>query len=78
MNEMIVHFLSPHLKEEAKDYSSKSFRAGLPSALAAYPNLENDIQIKRWGRWKSDAYERYTRLSHKAKKEIFKKFVSIL
>jgi hypothetical protein len=42
---MIVHFLSPHLKEEAKDYSSKSFRAGLPSALAAYPNLENDIQI---------------------------------
>jgi len=69
MNELIIHFLKPHLNDEAYSYSCKSFRAGLPSALAAYPNLENDVHIKRWGRWNSNAYERYTRLSHKAKKE---------
>jgi hypothetical protein len=78
MNDLIIHFLKPHLNEKAYEYSCKSFRAGLPSALAAYPNLENDVQIKRWGRWNSNAYERYTRLSHKAKREIFKKFVSVL
>jgi hypothetical protein len=78
MNGLIIHFLKPHLNEEAYAYSCKSFRAALPSALAAYPNLENDVHIKRWGRWNSSAYERYTRLSHKAKKEIFKKFVSVL
>jgi hypothetical protein len=40
MNELIIHFLKPHLNDEAYSYSCKSFRAGLPSALAAYPNLE--------------------------------------
>jgi hypothetical protein len=47
-------------------------------ALHTAAILENDVQIKRWGRWNSNPYERYTRLSHKAKKEISRNFVSVL
>lgn len=78
MNVYIVHFLKPHLGNEASSYSCRSFRAALPSALAAHPILENDVSIKRWGRWNSNAFERYTRLSHKAKRELFCKFTSAL
>jgi hypothetical protein len=46
--------------------------------LASKLNIEKDCSIKKWGRWKSDAFERYTRLDHIAKKAIFEKFVSAL
>jgi hypothetical protein len=74
MNKIIVHTLQKHLGNEANSYSCKSFRAALPSALAAYPHLDTDVSIKRWGRWNSDAFERYVRLSHCAKRELFEKF----
>jgi hypothetical protein len=78
MNSYIVHFLKPQLGDQANFYSCKSFRAALPSALASYPHQENDVFIKRWGRWNSEAFERYTRLDHNAKKEIFSKFAAAL
>lgn len=78
MNTIITSCLSPHIGVEASNYSCKSFRAGLPSALAAYPHLENEVSIKRWGRWNSNAYERYTRLNHNAKKALFEKFAKAL
>jgi hypothetical protein len=74
LNSILEKLLTPHLKEDAKLYSCKSFRAALPSALAAFPNLGNKLAIKRWGRWNSEAFERYTRLNHNAKKEIFAHF----
>ncbi len=70
MNVFIVKFLEPFIGDDAKFYSCKSFRAALPSALATFPHIGNDVSIKRWGRWNSDAFERYTRLSHAAKKEL--------
>jgi hypothetical protein len=78
MNKYIVQFLKPHIGEQANFYSCKSFRAALPSALAAFPHIHNDKTIRRWGRWDSKAFERYTRLDHKAKKAIFSKFVKAL
>lgn len=78
MNEYIVRLLKSHLGNDAECYSCKSFRAALPSALAAFPSLNNDVSIKRWGRWKSSAFEKYTRLNHMAKKEIFAKFTDAL
>ncbi len=74
LNGILEKLLKPHLGEDAKLYSCKSFRAALPSALAAFPNLGNKVAIKRWGRWNSEAFERYTRLNHNAKKEIFAHF----
>lgn len=78
MNKYIVHFLHKTIKTEASFYSCKSFRAALPSALAALPLLGNKVAIKRWGRWTSKAYERYTRLNHKAKKSLFRKFTKAI
>jgi hypothetical protein len=77
-NELLIHFLRPYLGNEAFSYSCKSFRAALPSALSSFPILENEAFIKKWGRWSSDAYERYTRLNHKAKKQIFLQFARAL
>jgi hypothetical protein len=78
MNMFIVKFLEPFIGDDAKFYSCKSFRAALPSALATFPHIGNDVSIKRWGRWNSDAFERYTRLSHAAKKELFERFANAL
>jgi hypothetical protein len=78
MNVFIVKFLEPFIGNDAKFYSCKSFRAALPSVLATFPHIGNDVSIKRWGRWNSDAFERYTRLSHAAKKEVFERFTNAL
>jgi hypothetical protein len=40
--------------------------------------MSNDTTIKRWGRWNSKAFERYIRLSHRAKKKLFAKFTKAL
>ena len=78
LNNLILKHLFPHIGNEANFYSSRSFRAALPSALASHPRMSNDTTIKRWGRWNSKAFERYTRLSHRAKEKLFAKFTMAL
>jgi hypothetical protein len=78
LNAVIRFFLEKRIGKRAANYSCQSFRGGLPSALASKPNVGNDGSIKKWGRWMSDAFERYTRLDHIAKKAIFEKFVNAL
>jgi hypothetical protein len=78
LNHLIQTHLRPHIGSDAQFYSCRSFRAALPSALASHPHMSNDITIKRWGRWNSKAFERYTRLSHTAKKNLFAKFTRVL
>jgi hypothetical protein len=78
LNAIILHTLKKHIGNEAKAYSCRSFRAALPSALAAKPMVGNKENIKRWGRWNSDAYERYTRLSHRMKRRLFYQFVAAI
>jgi len=77
-NKKLKFFLSKRIGAKAGSYTCQSFRGGLPSALASKPKLENDGTIKKWGRWNSDAFERYTRLNHIAKRVIFERFVSAL
>ena len=55
-----------------------SFRAGIPSVLAMFPDLVTSDQIKGWGRWQSDCYQLYTRLSLFEKESIFGKIKSAL
>lgn len=55
-----------------------SFRAGIPSELSRHPELTSSDDIKGWGRWSSDAYDRYTRLKLDQKKAIFQKISRIL
>jgi hypothetical protein len=78
LNKLIQMFLSKHIGEEAKFYYCHSFRGALPSALAAIPDMDNDPSIMKWGRWNSEAFEKYVRLSHVAKRELFNKFILAL
>jgi hypothetical protein len=55
-----------------------SFRAGIPSTLALFPELHTDDLIKGWGRWASDCYTRYTRLKLPQKQNIFQKISGAL
>jgi len=67
-NVITADCLSPYFGSKAKHYSGYSFRAGLPSALAGCFSLSSEKAIKKWGRWNSNCFEKYTRLNHEAKR----------
>jgi hypothetical protein len=54
-----------------------SFRAGIPSALSANPDMVTTEEIQAWGRWSSNSYRAYTKLTHRGRRQIFEKFRSI-
>lgn len=58
--------------------SCHSFRAGLPSLIAQHPDLMDSEDVKGWGRWSSEAYQRYTRLKLDQKKKIYGRILEIL
>ena len=64
--------------EEGEKIVSHSFRAGIPSHLAALGTPEADGAAKEWGRWRSEAFKTYTKHHVAAKKEIFKTVCSLL
>ena len=61
-NKTLRLLLSQHLGAISVEYSSHSFRAAISSALAKYPFLASENEIKCWGRWDSSAFKKYTRL----------------
>ena len=77
-NEILRYFLSKKIGKAASFSSCQSFRGALPSALAANAELSHEPTIKKWGRWESNAFERYTRLNHIAKRALFEKFEKAL
>ena len=76
-NDTIRSLLKAHIGNEARNFSSHSLRAAIPSALAKKPELQNSADIKGWGRWDSDCYTRYTRLHLERKKAIFGKICDL-
>jgi hypothetical protein len=78
LNATLRFFLGKRMGKQANGYSCQSFRGALPSALASNPAMGNDPTIKKWGRWHSAAFEKYTRLSHIAKKALFERFTKAL
>jgi len=77
-NRTLNELLKEDLKKVGGVIRGHSFRAGIPSILAKYPELVNDGLIKKWGRWNSDTYKTYTRLKNSQKLSIFKNISSIL
>ena len=57
--------------------SGHSFRAAVPSALSRFPDLMSSDDVKGWGRWSSECYQRYTRLKTEQKAQIFKKIMTV-
>jgi hypothetical protein len=77
-NNIIRDCLEPIFGKKARFFSGHSFRAGLPSALASCQNIATEAAIKKWGRWRSNSFEKYTRLNHTAKFEVFELFSEAL
>lgn len=58
--------------------SGHSFRAGIPSTLSMFPDLVTSDMVQGWGRWKSDCYKLYTRLTLTERGNIFEKIKQAL
>jgi len=54
-------------------FSGHSFRAGVPSSLADFPNIANDWHVMGWGRWRSSIFLNYQKRTKKQSKWVFKK-----
>jgi hypothetical protein len=72
------NLLKPLFGEEAMYFSSHSFRAAIPAALANHPKIASNEDIMGWGRWDSKAYEKYTRLKQNKRKETFESIWEII
>jgi integrase len=59
-------------------FSGHSFRAGVPSSLADFPNIANDWHVMGWGRWRSPSFLKYQKRTKKQSKWIFKKIEKAL
>jgi hypothetical protein len=71
LNRILRQLLADVVDWSRHSISCHSFRAGVPSALAKHPHLMTSDDVKGWGRWSSDAYQRYTRLKVDQKRSIF-------
>ncbi len=77
-NSTVQNLLRKHLGEKANLIKGHSFRAGIPSLLARFPEMVSDKHILGWGRWSSEAYLSYTRLKYDQKLAIYEKIVNVL
>ena len=78
MNRLLPDLLKPLLGSTASLISGHSFRAGIPSLLAKFPEESTSDEIMGWGRWKSSAYLSYTKLKSDQRKKVFEKILSFL
>ena len=76
MNELLKEYLKPLFPDV--QFSSHSFRAGIPSHMAANPELFSVEDSMIGGRWTSDTVKRYQRLHGVAQRNIFSKFHGFL
>jgi len=77
-NTLIRSLLREKIGPSAENLACHSFRGGIPSALASFPDIANDSHVMGWGRWSSTAYLLYTRLKLDQKRSIYDKITSVL
>jgi len=73
LNKTLASLLSDICTPGKDSVTCHSFRAGIPSTLSMFPDLVTSDMIKGWGRWATDCYKLYTRLSLLEKEQIFGK-----
>ncbi len=71
-NATVSRMLSKHIPN--RRILGHSFRAGIPSALSANPDKVTPEEIQAWGRWSSNSYRAYTKLTHHGRCQVFEKF----
>jgi len=77
-NNILASLLPDFCRPGQDTITCHSFRPGIPSTLALFPDLANTDDIQGWGRWHSDCFNRYTRLRHDQKRAIFDKIKTAL
>jgi len=63
---------------EDSKVTGHSFRAGIPSLLAAEATPAAEAALKEWGRWRSQAYMAYTQFHIATRREIFGRIAKLL
>ena len=78
MNEKLKYLLGD-FEDENHKISGHSFRAGIPSALASFPDKNRITDILDWGRWEqTETYKKYTKMDRDRKRKLFDKIVTCL
>jgi hypothetical protein len=77
-NKTLSSLLSDFCTKGVDSITCHSFRAGIPSLLATFPDLASSDMIKGWGRWSSECYVRYTRLQLPQRQRIFDNIATVL
>lgn len=78
MNKTLKSLLETHLGKYSSLVYGHSFRSGIPSHLANFPEIAGNQEIMGWGRWSSSAYERYAKLELEKRRAIFGKIKMVL
>ena len=55
-----------------------SFRAGIPTTIANFPDIANDNHIMGWGRWRSKKFSTYQKAKKNQKRWVFRKIEKAL
>jgi hypothetical protein len=77
-NRLLRELFSDVVDQNVSTISMHSFRAGIPSAISAFPYKMYVSEVKEWGNWKGDSYLRYTRLPQSKKRCLFQKVSHVL
>ena len=77
MNEILEGLLTD-FTDSLHKITCHSFRAGLPSVIAANPDKSGVQDLKEWGRWHTDSYEKYTKQDREKKRVLFYRYVNML
>jgi len=77
INKILEKIFADFTDENSK-ISCHSFRAAIPSAMASNPDKSTVEEIKQWGRWHSDSFEKYTRQEREKRRNLFYKTVAML
>ena len=77
MNEILEKLLK-ELNTGSTKITCHSFRAAIPSAIAAHPDKVTVQEVKDWGKWRSDSYKKYTRQDREKDRVLFYKTLNLL
>ena len=78
VNQALKKLLESSFDFSIDSLSAHSFRAGIPSELQRSPELLSNQDVQGWGRWNSEAFQRYEKLGLYEKKNIFNKISEVL
>lgn len=78
LNEILRTLLQDIFDKNIDSISCHSFRAAIPSAIAAFPDKMFVSEVKEWGGWNSDAYKTYCKLEKSKRKVLHDKIVTVI